>query len=139
MTATSTAPRLDAARTSTGSLVVAGLAGAALAAAATSTVAAVGSAAGISLEVAGSPIPVSGFAVLTAVFSIVGLVLAAALARWAHSPRRAFLRSTLVLTALSFVPDLTADAAWSTRCLLMLPPVVAASIVIPLVARRLAR
>ena len=134
-----TAPRPAVTPAQPGALVVPGLAAAALAAAATTSVAALGSAAGISLDVAGSPIPVSGFAVLTIVFSIVGVVLAAGLARWARSPRRAFLRSTGVLLALSFVPDLTADAPWSTRGLLMLTHVVAASIVIPLVARRLAR
>ena len=66
---------------STGALVGAGLAATAVASIATSTVAAAGSAAGISLDVSGAPIPVPGFAVLTAVFSLVGLALAAVLAR----------------------------------------------------------
>jgi uncharacterized sodium:solute symporter family permease YidK len=48
-------------------------------------VAAAGEFAGISLVVGGAPIPVFGFAVLTAIFSVVGLVLA----RSARRPRTA--------------------------------------------------
>ena len=124
-------------RRSTGSIVGAGLAATAVAALATSTVAAGGSAAGISLDVSGAPIPVSGFAVLTVVFSLVGVALAAVLARRARQPRRTFVRTTVVLTALSLVPDLVADAAIDTRVLLMVTHLVAAAIVVPTVARRL--
>ena len=131
---------LDPARTtstSITSLVVTGVAAAAVAGAATTAVAAAGRAAGISLDVQGAPIPLSGFAVLTVAFSLVGLVIAVALAKWARHPRRVFVRTTVVLTALSLVPDLLADAAWSTRLLLMVTHLVAAAIVIPAVARRL--
>ncbi|MFI5912306.1 DUF6069 family protein [Dactylosporangium sp. NPDC051541] len=107
------------------------------ASAATMAVAAAGHAAGISLDMAGAPIPVSGFGVLTAVFSLVGVVLAAALARFARRPRRAFVRTTVILTVLSLVPDVIADAAPGTKALLMLTHLVAAAIVIPVVARRL--
>ena len=122
---------------STGSLVMAGLAATAVASIGTSTVAAAGSAAGISLDVSGAPIPVPGFAVLTAVFSLVGLALAAVLARRARQPRSTFVRTTVVLTALSLVPDLVADAATATKLLLMLTHLVAAAIVVPAIARRL--
>jgi hypothetical protein len=114
-----------------------GVAAAAAASAATMIVAAGGHAAGISLDMAGAPIPVQGFGVLTAVFSVVGLVLAAVLSRTAGNPRRAFVRTTVVLTALSLVPDVIADAAPATKALLMLTHLVAAAIVIPAVARRL--
>jgi uncharacterized protein DUF6069 len=124
-------------RRSTGSIVGAGLAATAVAALATSTIAAGGSAAGISLDVSGAPIPVSGFAVLTVVFSLVGVALAAVLARRARQPRRTFVRTTVVLTALSLVPDLVADATTDTRVLLMVTHLVAAAIVVPIVARRL--
>ncbi|MGY1763955.1 DUF6069 family protein [Geodermatophilus sp. SYSU D00779] len=124
-------------RRGTGSVVGAGLAATTVAALATTTVAAAGSAAGISLDVSGAPIPVSGFAVLTAVFSLVGVVLAAALARRARRPRSTFVRTTVVLTALSLVPDVVADATIDTRVLLMVTPLVAAAIVVPAVARRL--
>ncbi|MFI6735304.1 DUF6069 family protein [Nonomuraea sp. NPDC050451] len=96
-------------------------------------VAAAGAFAGLSLVVGGAPIPVSGFAVLTVIFSVMGLVLA----RAARRPRTAFVRTTIVLTALSLVPDVLADASAATKVLLMLTHVVAAAIVIPVIARRL--
>jgi hypothetical protein len=123
----------------TGALLAAGVAATAVASLATTAVAAAGQAAGVSLEVAGAPIPVPGFATLTAICSVVGLVIAAALSRWARRPRRAFVRTTVALTVLSLVPDLLADAAWSTKALLMLTHLVAAAIVVPAVARRLPR
>lgn len=129
-----TAPRAAAA---TSGLARTGLAAVALASIATSTVAALGQAAGVGLEVGGEPIPVLGFASLTAVFSLVGLVLAAVLARVAAHPRTAFVRTTVVLTVLSLVPDLLADASSSTKALLMTTHLVAALIVVPAVARRL--
>jgi hypothetical protein len=119
------------------SLIVGGLTATAVAAAATAAVAAVGDFAGVSLAVGGAPIPVSGFAVLTAVFSVVGLALALVLARTVRRPRTAFVRTTIVLTALSLVPDVLADASADTKALLMLTHLVAAAIVIPAIARRL--
>jgi hypothetical protein len=120
-----------------GALIGTGLAATAAASAATVAVAAAGHAAGISLDLSGAPIPVSGFGVLTAVFSLVGVVIAAALARFARRPRRTFLRTTVTLTVLSLVPDVIADAAPATKALLMLTHLVAAAIVIPAIARRL--
>ena len=69
MTTAVTAP------TRTGSLLKAGVAAVLVASCATTTVAAAGSAAGVSLDVNGAPIPVIGFATLTAIFSLVGLAL----------------------------------------------------------------
>ena len=86
----------------------------------------------------GAPIPVTGFATLTAIFSLVGLVLALVLARFAARPRTAFVRTTVALTVLSLVPDVIADATPATKALLMLTHLVAAAIVIPAIARRLA-
>lgn len=122
----------------TGSLVGTGVVAAALASGATTVVAATGHAAGISLDVGGAPIPPLGFATLTAFFSLVGLVLAAILSRAARRPRSTFVRTTVVLTVLSFVPDMIVDATPVTKALLMLTHLVAAAIVIPAVARRLA-
>jgi len=119
-------------------MLAAGAVATVVASVATSAVAAAGNAAGISLDISGAPIPVTGFATLTAIFSVVGLVLAAALARFARRPRTVFVRTTVVLTALSLVPDVLADAASGTKVLLMLTHLVAAAIVIPAVARRLA-
>ncbi|MEU4222061.1 DUF6069 family protein [Actinoplanes sp. NPDC026623] len=124
---------------SIGVLTATGFAAAAVASIATMSVAAAGHAAGISLDVSGAPIPIGGFGTLTAVFSLVGLVLAAVLSRTARHPRRAFLRTTVILTVLSLVPDAIADAAPATKALLMLTHLVAAAIVIPAVGRRLAK
>ncbi|GGM82146.1 DUF6069 family protein [Dactylosporangium sucinum] len=121
-----------------GALIGTGVVAAAAASAATMAVAAAGHAAGISLDMAGAPIPVSGFGVLTAVFSLVGVAIAALLSRFARRPRRTFVRTTVALTVLSLVPDVIADAGAATKVLLMLTHLVAAAIVIPAVARRLA-
>jgi uncharacterized protein DUF6069 len=138
MTATATtATTTRTAPSSLAALVGTGIAAAAAASAATMLVAAAGHAAGVSLDIGGAPIPASGFGVLTAVFSLVGLVLAAVLSRTARHPRRAFVRTTVVLTVLSLVPDVIADAAPGTKALLMLTHLVAAAIVIPAIARRL--
>lgn len=120
------------------SLIIGGLTATAVASVATTAVAAAGQAAGISLNVGGAPIPVSGFAVLTAAFSALGLILALVLARKARRPRPAFVRTTIVLTALSLVPDVLADATTPTKVLLMVTHLIAATIVIPAIARRLA-
>lgn len=135
MSATFTAVRTST--TTTGSLLGAGVVATALASAATPIVAVAGNAAGISLDIAGQPIPVLGFGTLTALFSLVGLVLAVTLARVARRPRIAFVRTTVVLTVLSLVPDVIVDATPATKALLMLTHLVAAAIVIPTIARRL--
>ena len=129
-----TAPRTTRA---TLPLLGTGVVATALAAGATSIVAAAGIAAGIGVEVGGAPIPVLGFAVLTGICGAIGLVLAVVLQRFARHSRRAFVRSTVVLTALSLVPDVLADATTATKALLMLTHLVAAAIVVPAVARRL--
>jgi hypothetical protein len=126
-----------AATPSVGSLLLAGSVATVTAAVATALVAASGEAVGISTAVSGTSIPVSGFAVLTVIFAALGLGIAAALRRFARRPRTAWLRTTVALTVLSFVPDVLADATVSTKILLMLTHVVAAAIVIPAVARRL--
>ncbi|MFG2050027.1 DUF6069 family protein [Micromonospora sp. NPDC048935] len=135
---TTTATTAPTTTSTVGALIRAGIAATVAASAATMAVAAVGRAAGISLDVADAPIPVSGFGVLTAAFSLVGVILAAVLSRFARHPRRVFVRTTVVLTVLSLVPDVIVDAGAATKALLMLTHLVAAAIVIPAVARRLA-
>lgn len=120
------------------SLIGFGVAAAAAASVATMTVAGVGHAAGVSLDISGESLPVVTFGMLTVVFSLVGVVLAVVLAHKARAPRRTFVRTTVALTALSLVPSLFADAGLATKALLLLTHLVAAAIVIPLVARRLA-
>jgi Family of unknown function (DUF6069) len=114
-----------------------GAAATVLAAVATAAVAAAGQAVGISLDIAGAPIPASGFATLTVIFSVIGLLIAVGLRRFARHPRTTWIRTTVALTVLSLVPDVIADAATTTKVLLMVTHLVAAAIVIPAVARRL--
>lgn len=85
----------------------------------------------------GAPIPLLGFAVLTAVFSLIGRGQALVLARAARRPHLVFVRTTIALTALSLLPDALADATIATKALLMLTHLVAATIVIPSLAHRL--
>jgi hypothetical protein len=135
---TTTVNTTRATTSTVGALIGTGVAAAVAASAATMALAAAGHAAGISLDMSGAPIPVAGFGTLTAVFSLVGVVIAVVLSRFARRPRRAFVRTTVVLTVLSLVPDALADAAPATKALLMLTHLVAAAVVIPAVARRLA-
>lgn len=110
-----------------------------VAAVATTTLAGVAHASGVSLDIAGEPVPVLAFAQLTFLFALVGLLIAVGLRRWASDARTAWVRTTVVLTGLSFVPDLLADAATQTKITLMSTHVIAAAIVIPAVATRLSR
>jgi hypothetical protein len=114
-----------------------GLASGLVASAATTAVAGAAHAAGVSLDISGEAIPLAGFAQLTFVCTMIGTLLAAVFARKASSPRHTFVVTTLVLTALSIVPDVIADAAVSTRITLALTHVVAAAIVIPALSSRL--
>ncbi|WP_410812576.1 DUF6069 family protein [Micromonospora sp. 067-2] len=135
---TTTANTTPAATPTVGALIRTGVVATVAASAATTAVAAAGHAGGISLDVGGAPIPVAGFGMLTAAFSLIGVVIAALLSRFARHPRRTFVRTTVALTVLSLVPDVIADAGAATKALLMLTHLVAAAIVIPTVARRLA-
>jgi hypothetical protein len=109
------------------------------AAVATTLIVVVARAADVSVAVQGERIPLAGFAELTLVGAVIGVVLAKSFARWASQPQRTFVRGTVALTALSLVPDALADAATATKLVLMLTHVVAASIVIPRLAARLHR
>jgi hypothetical protein len=120
-----------------GSLLRSGAAATVVAVVATAAVAAAGPAVGISVDIAGTPIPVSGFATLTVMFSVIGLLIALGLRRFARHPRTTWIRTTVALTVLSLVPDVLVDAVTATKVLLMVTHLVAAAIVIPAVARRL--
>jgi hypothetical protein len=138
MSAIVTTPAATASSVPTlGSLLRDGATATVVAAVATAAVAAAGPAVGISLDVAGAPIPASGFATLTVIFSVIGLLIAVGLRRFARHPRTTWIRTTMALTVLSLVPDVLADAATGTKALLMATHLVAAAIVIPAVARRL--
>lgn len=116
-----------------------GILAAVVAAVVTTLLAAFASAAGVSFaDTTGASIPILGFAELTLVFSLLGVALAAVLARTARRPRRTFLAITLVLTVLSFVPDLTFGFDGVSAATLIGLHVVAAAIVVPTLASRLA-
>lgn len=116
-----------------------GVAASVLAAVATTAAAGAASAAGVSFaDSTGASIPIAGFAQLTLVFSLIGVGLAAILSRRARRPRSTFVRTTVALTALSLVPDATFGFDVASAATLMSLHVLAAAIVIPTLARRLA-
>ena len=117
-----------------------GVAAALAASVATTVLAALASAAGVSFaDSTGASIPIAGFAQLTLVFSLIGVGLAAVLARKARHPRSTFVRTAIALTALSFVPDLTFGFDAASAATLITLHTVAALIVVPTLAGRLAR
>jgi hypothetical protein len=117
-----------------------GVAAAVVASVATTVLASVASAAGVSFAGStGASIPIAGFAELTLVLSLVGVGIAAVMARKGRRPRRTFVRTAVALTALSFVPDLTFGFDTGSAATLITLHTVAAAIVVPTLAGRLAR
>jgi amino acid transporter len=117
-----------------------GVAAAVVASVATTVLASVASAAGVSFaDSTGASIPIAGFTVLTLLFSLIGVGIAAVMARRVRRPRRTFVRTTVALTALSFVPDLTSGFDTSSTITLITLHTVAAAIVVPTLAGRLVR
>jgi amino acid transporter len=118
-----------------------GVAAAVGASAATTAIAALATADGVSFatEPGGPGIPPLGFAQLTLVFALVGVVMAAVMARKARRPQRTFVRTAVALTALSVVPDLTFGFDTPSAISLIVAHTVAATIVVPTLAGRLAR
>lgn len=105
--------------------------------AATTLAAALARAAGVDFEVpdGGETIPLSGIAVVTGCFSIVGIALALALLRWSARPAERFVRSAWLLTAISLVPPLIVGANAATATTLLGLHLVAATVMIPALAR----
>jgi peptidoglycan/LPS O-acetylase OafA/YrhL len=136
-TATRTIPVAEATHRTSPRLWRAGLGAGVVAAAATTATALAADAAGVDVAVGGEQIPAAGFAQLTMVGALIGLLLARVLSRRARHPQRTFVRTTVVLTALSILPDVVADAPAATRILLAATHLVAAAIVIPALANRL--
>ena len=109
------------------------------AAVATTGIAVVAGAAGVSFEVEGEAIPMAGYAQMTLIGAVLGVLLAQALRRWARHPQQTFVRTTVALTALSIVPDLTMGFDAASAATLALAHVVAAAIIVPRLAGRLRR
>jgi hypothetical protein len=103
-----------------------------VAALATTAIVAIARAIDVPVNVDGEAIPLLGFAQMTLVCTALGVGIAKLVHR-----RTRFVATTLALTALSFVPDLTASTGAATKITLMLTHVAAAAIVIPALASRL--
>lgn len=80
----------------------------------------------------------ASFAIGVVFCTVAGTILAMVLARRAARPARAFLRTSLVLVAISLVFPLAAShTATTTRLTLALGHLIAAAIVIPIITSRL--
>lgn len=103
----------------------------------TTLAAALARAVGVTFEIpdGGEGIPLAGFAVVTGFFSVVGVVIAAALLRWSARPAERFLWTALSLTAISLVPPLLSGASTATIAALVGLHLVAAAVMIPTLAR----
>lgn len=99
--------------------------------------AALARAVGVDLEVATEPIPLSGVAFVTGVFSATGVVMALAFLRWSGLPHVWFVRTTVALTAVSLVPPVLVDADAATTGTLIGLHLVAAVVMVPTLARTL--
>jgi hypothetical protein len=122
----------------------AGLAGTGLVATLTATVAttlgaALARAAGVDFAVpaGGETIPLSGFAVVTGFFSLVGVGIALALLRWSTRPAQRFGWTAVSLTAISLLPPLLSGAGTATVAALLGLHLVAAAVMIPALLRGL--
>jgi Family of unknown function (DUF6069) len=103
-------------------------------------------AAGVPMRAAGlgshhaTPVTVGMFAMGTMVVTFWFTFAVVLMARVSKNPRRIYLRTALPLLALSLAVPLTAaDTAISTRLTLAAAHLIAGAIIIPAVARRLAR
>jgi hypothetical protein len=106
---------------------------------ATTLAAALARAVGVDFEIpeGGETIPLSGFAVVTGFFSVVGIVIAVALLRWSARPAQRFVWTAVSLTAISLVPPLLSGANTATTTALLGLHLVAATVMIPTLARSL--
>jgi hypothetical protein len=106
---------------------------------ATTLTAALARAVGVDFEVpdGGETIPLSGFAVVTGFFSVVGVVIAAAFLRWSTRPAERFVWTAVSLTAISLVPPFLSGADTATIAALVGLHVVAAAVVIPTMSQSL--
>lgn len=106
---------------------------------ATTLAAALAQAGGVDFAIpdGGETIPLPGFAVVTGLFSVVGIVIAAALLRWSARPAERFVWTALSLTAISLVPPFLSGANTATTAALLGLHLVAATVMIPTLARSL--
>ncbi|MEU7844935.1 DUF6069 family protein [Micromonospora sp. NPDC049114] len=100
---------------------------------ATTVVAALARAAGVDFAVpaGGETIPIPGFAVVTGVFSVVGIVIAAALLLWSTRPAARWVWTAVSLTAISLVAPLLCGGTAATVTALVGLHLVPAAVMIP--------
>ncbi len=120
-------------------LAITGFIAALTAMAATTLAAAIAQAIGVDFEVGdgSETIPLAGFTVVTGFFSVVGIVIAVALLRWSARPAERFVWTAMSLTAISLVPPLLSGANAATTTALIGLHLVAATVMIPTLARSL--
>ena len=140
-TAVTTVPAGDRVAHRFRGLVATGLAATVAAIVLTTCLAALAGAAGVDLEIPedGERIPLAGFATVTGFFSLVGVVLAAALLRWSARPATRFAWTAGALTAVSLVPPLLSGADAATISVLVGLHLVAAGVMVPALGWRLRR
>ncbi|MQW77762.1 hypothetical protein GHK92_17970 [Nocardioides sp. dk4132] len=114
-------------------LAVTGLVATVVAMALTTAVAALAAAGGVDLEVPadGERIPLAGVTTMTGVFSLLGVVLAAAFLRFSARPAPRFAWTAGALTAASLVPPLLSGADAATASALVGLHLVAAGVMVP--------
>ena len=108
-----------------------------VAAVATTVIGAVAKAADVPLVIGDLEIQVPMFAVFTLAAAALGAVIATQLQRRNGQPRRAFVITTVALSALSVAPDLAAEATTATKLTLIGAHLVAAAVIVPALAARL--
>lgn len=117
----------------------AGVASGLAAAAATCVAVLAARAGGVAVAVEGEEIPLAGFAQFTMLGALLGVAMAKVFSRRARTPRTTFVRTTVALTALSIVPDFLVDATTGSKLVLAATHVIAAALIVPTLAARLAR
>lgn len=106
---------------------------------ATTLAAALAQAVGVDFELpdGGEAIPLSGFAVVTGFFSVVGVVIAGAFRCRSARPAERFMWTAVSLTAISLVPPLLSGANTATTTALLGLHLVPAAVMIPTLTRSL--
>ena len=101
--------------------------------------AALAQAAGVDFELpdGGEAIPLPGFAVVTGLFSVVGVVIAVALLRWSARPADRFVWTAVTLTVISLVPPVLVGADAATTAALVGLHLVPATVMIYVLTRGL--
>lgn len=120
-------------------LVLRGVIATLVAMVATTLAAALAQAVGVDFTVSDGDeaIPLSGFAAVTGFFSVAGVVIAVALLRWSARPAERFVWTAVSLTAISLVPPLISGADTAATTALLGLHLVAATVMIPILARSL--